>query len=416
MEEFAFDGVLEVSQLNEYVASLLAADPMLRRFRVQGEISGFKRHTSGHLYFSLKDERALVRCVMFRSQAMELDFRPQDGMQVVLTGYASLYARDGAFQLYAQSLEKLGAGELYLQFLQLKARLEQEGYFDPDHKKTIPFLPKSVGVVTSGTGAAVQDVLSVIGRRFPKMSVVLAPVKVQGTGAAEEIAAAIDEMNRKDAAEVIILCRGGGSMEDLWPFNEMPVIQSVYNSRIPIVSGVGHETDFTIADFVADLRAPTPSAAAELVVPEWNACVEAVLDYQRRLGYGLKTTVTHERSRVQILAASHGFRMPMERVFAGRQQVDAAKEVMDRAVLEPIRLERERLAAFSQRLAALNPLEVLGRGYAVLRDPTGKTVTSVKGLQTGQQVRLTLHDGSADATIDDILREGDTGIGKNGNG
>lgn len=405
--EISFDGVLAVSQLNEYVAQLLAADPILRRLRVQGEISGFKRHSSGHLYFSLKDEHALVRCVMFRSQAMELDFRPTDGMQVVLSGYASLYARDGSFQLYAQSMEKSGEGALYLQFVQLKNRLEKDGYFDEEHKKPIPFLPRAVGVITSGTGAAVQDVLQIIGRRFPRMSIVLAPVKVQGEGAANEIAAAIREMNRKQAADVLIVGRGGGSIEDLWAFNEMPVVEAVYESQIPIISAVGHETDFTITDFVADFRAPTPSAAAELAVPEWNGCVEAIEDLYRRLRFGLTGTLTHFRSRVKLLAASHGFRVPSERVNTQRQAADQYREAILRTVRERIGEQRGALAVLNERLRGLSPLSALERGYVVVRDADGGTYTGVGQLEMGQQVRLTFRDGSAEATIDRILQEGD---------
>ena len=401
------DAVLEVSQLNEYVSLLLHNDPVLHALRVQGEISGFKRHTSGHFYFSLKDESALVRCVMFRSQAMQLDFRPADGMHVVLSGYASLYARDGAFQLYAQSLEQCGAGALYLQFLKLKERLEQAGYFDAARKRAIPVLPRAVGVVTSGSGAALQDILQIVARRFPRMSVVLAPVKVQGAGAAEEIAAAIAEMNAKRACDVLIIGRGGGSIEDLWAFNEMPVIDAVYHSAIPVISAVGHETDFTITDFVADLRAHTPSAAAELAVPEWNGCVEAVTDYARRLRYGLTGTLTQARSRVKLLASSRAFSVPLECIHTGRQRVDVATEHAARAVQERLTDHRSTLALAQGRLETLSPLAVLQRGYAVVRDEAGKPFTSVQNLRPKQRVRLTLSDGSAEASIIDIVPKGE---------
>lgn len=405
MDDFVFEGVLSVGQLNGYVAELLSVDPLLRALRVRGEISGFKRHTSGHLYFSLKDEQSLVRCVMFRAQAMQLDFQPKDGMQVVLGGYASLYARDGAFQLYAQSLETCGEGALYLRFLRLKEQLEKEGYFDESHKKPIPFLPRAVGVVTSGTGAAVQDVLQIIGRRFPRMSVVLAPVRVQGSGAAEEIAHAIAEMNRKHAADVLIVGRGGGGIEDLWAFNELPVIEAVYNSGIPIISAVGHETDFTITDFVADLRAPTPSAAAELAVPEWNGCVEAVADYARRLRFGLTGALAQARTRIGLLASSAGFHRTKERVNAQRQAIDQLVERMARVGSEQSLRQRAAVALLAGRIAGLNPLQVLARGYAVVRDAAGNSYTGVRDLFAGQKVQLVLRDGRADATIDGIIRE-----------
>ncbi|NLI52737.1 MAG: exodeoxyribonuclease VII large subunit, partial [Clostridiales bacterium] len=281
--EQALTPVFRVGELNEYVSTLLSSDPNLAQLRVSGEISGFKRHSSGHLYFSLKDESALVRCVMFRQQAMRLNFQPQDGMQVLLYGRAALYEKDGSFQLYANYLKKSGEGELYLRFLALKQELEERGWFDAARKRPIPFLPRRVGVVTSGTGAAVQDIINIIRRRFPRMPIVLASVRVQGQGAAEEIADAIRKMNEAEAADVLIVGRGGGSMEDLWAFNEPAVAEAIVQSRIPVVSAVGHETDFTIADFAADLRAPTPSAAAELAVPEMEACYEGVRQLGERM-------------------------------------------------------------------------------------------------------------------------------------
>lgn len=402
MSKPVFDGVLGVSELNGYVSELLAADPLLCALRVQGEISGFKRHSSGHLYFSLKDAQAVVRCVMFRSQAMQLDFRPQDGMRVILSGYASLYARDGAFQLYAQSLEKCGEGALYLLFLQQKEQLERAGYFDAAHKKPIPFLPRTVGVITSGTGAALQDILQIIGRRFPRMSVVLSSVKVQGEGAAVEIARAVDEMNEKRAADVLIVGRGGGSMEDLWAFNERVVAEAVYRSEIPVISAVGHETDFTIIDFVADLRAPTPSAAAELAVPEWSACVGAVSDYDKRLQRALTGTLSNARGRVKLLASSRGFYAPRARLDANRQTIDRLCDGMARICTDHVRERRTAVELLSSRLEGLNPLAVLARGYAVVRDVEGNSYSDAAKLTVGQRVRIVLRDGAADATVDTI--------------
>ena len=404
-----YDQLLSVSELNQYVGELLSADPILHGLRVQGEISGFKRHSSGHLYFSLKDENALVRCVMFRSQAYELDFRPEDGMQVVLTGYASLYARDGAFQLYALSLDKQGEGELYARFLKLKARLESEGYFDPANKKEIPFLPRRVGIVTSGTGAAIQDVFNIVSRRFPDMPMVLAPVRVQGAGAAEEIAEAIARMNALHAADVLIVGRGGGSMEDLWAFNEPVVAEAIFHSDIPVISAVGHETDFTIADFVADMRAPTPSAAAELAVPEEDACRRAVEELAQRLRRGLTATITESRGRIRLLAASHAFHIPAERIAEARMTLDRDTERMSLAAMTRIRDERSGLLTAEGRIRALNPLSVLMRGYAVVSDENGRMATGVGALRKGQTVTLQMHDGSAAATIDSIEPKGAQG-------
>ena len=267
------DWTLSVSQLNEYVRRLLAGDPMLRSLRVQGEISGFKRYTSGHLYFTLKDETASVSCVMFRTAAESLDFRPQDGQRVTISGSASLYPQRGQYQLYVERMQREGVGELYMRFEALKRKLAAEGLFDQAIKKEIPAYPRVIGVATSPTGAVLRDIVRVARRRDPNISILLAPTSVQGAGAAAEIVQAIELLNRQGEADVILCGRGGGSIEDLWPFNEEIVARAIRASKIPVISCVGHETDFTIADFAADLRAPTPSAAAELAVPEAAARV-----------------------------------------------------------------------------------------------------------------------------------------------
>jgi len=397
--------VFSVSELNEYVATLLTADPNLCDIRVSGEISGFKRHTSGHLYFSLKDENALVRCVMFRQQAMRLSFNPQDGMRVVLMGRASLYERDGTFQLYANYLKKSGEGELFAKFLALKAELEQKGYFAQERKRPIPFLPRRVGVVTSETGAAVQDIVNIIRRRFPRMPIVLAPVKVQGQGASAEIARAIALMNEADAADVLIVGRGGGSMEDLWAFNEPEVAEAIVQSRIPVVSAVGHETDFTIADFAADLRAPTPSAAAELCVPEMDACYDAVSSLSERMRRALTASLERMRSNVKLFASSSAFRLLERKVQSERQTLDLTRERALRAARERLRIERTNLDTLSAKLAALGPSAVLERGYAILTDSAGKTVTGVHALKPKDRIEITMRDGTAEANVERIERK-----------
>lgn len=410
------DPLLSVSELNQYVGALLSADPILHNVHVRGEISGFKRHTSGHLYFSLKDATALVRCVMFRAQAYTLDFRPADGMQVILSGYASLYARDGAFQLYALSLEREGEGALYARFLKLKAELEAEGYFDPAHKRALPYLPSCVGIVTSETGAAIQDIWNVLGRRFPSMPIVLAPVRVQGAGAAEEIARAIRALNEKNACDVMIIGRGGGGIEDLLAFNEPVVARAVYESRIPVISAVGHETDFTIADFVADLRAPTPSAAAELVAPEEQACRDAVSEMERRLRYGLTASITKARGRIERLSASHAFSIPSERVREARVTLDRYAERMLATVTSRLFESRGRLRSSMDRIDALNPLSVLSRGYAVISDSEGNTLTSAGLMTVGQSVTLRMQDGSAVAGIESVILNDKKTKGARGHG
>lgn len=402
--EQALTPVFRVSELNEYVSLVLSNDPNLCDLRVSGEISGFKRHSSGHLYFSLKDENALVRCVMFRQQAMRLNFEPKDGMQVLLYGRASLYEKDGSFQLYANYLKKSGEGELYLKFLALKKELEERGWFDEAHKKQIPFLPRRVGVVTSGTGAAVQDILNIIHRRFPRMPIVLASVRVQGAGAAEEIAEAIDEFNAKHAADVLIVGRGGGSMEDLWAFNEPVVAAAIYNSEIPVVSAVGHETDFTIADFVADLRAPTPSAAAELCVPEMDAVYEGVHLQSERMRRALNAKLERMRSNVRLFASAKAFRLLENRLMSERQTLDGMRERAFRGAMEQIVSARSELSRKQAQLAALDPSAVLERGYAILTDPKGRALGGVAAMQAGDAVNIHMRDGVAGAVIETVKK------------
>ena len=403
--EQALTPVFSVSELNEYVLTLLSADPNLSDIRVTGEISGFKRHSSGHLYFSLKDENALVRCVMFRQQAIRLSFNPEDGMQVVLYGRASLYQKDGSFQLYANYLKKSGEGELFRRFLALKDELEKKGYFDQERKRPIPFLPRRVGVVTSGTGAAIQDIMNVIGRRFERMPVVLASVRVQGQGAAEEIARAIERMNAADAADVLIVGRGGGSMEDLWAFNEPIVAEAIVNSRIPVISAVGHETDFTIADFAADLRAPTPSAAAELAVPEMDACYEAVSSMADRMLRALRARVDKMRGNVRLFASANAFRLLERRVQNSRQTLDFAREDAIRGATERAKQARTALEQMHGKLTALDPGAVLERGYAMLTDEDGRTIGSVGSMKPKDHIRIRMHDGVAAADVEAVTMD-----------
>ncbi|MBQ6692736.1 MAG: exodeoxyribonuclease VII large subunit, partial [Clostridia bacterium] len=360
--------VLTVTQLNEYVAGLLQRDMLLRGLSVRGEVSGFKRHSSGHIYFSLKDGGALIRCVMFRQDAMACNTAFSDGMEIVATGNASLYVRDGSYQLYVKSVQREGEGELYRRFLMMKTRLQTKGYFDEAHKKPIPTLPKCVGIVTSATGAAVRDIISVARRRFPKMNLILCPVAVQGIGAAEEIAAAIRRMNQDGNADVLIVGRGGGSMEDLWAFNEEIVADTIYQSKIPVVSAVGHETDFSIADFVADLRAPTPSAAAELCVPEADSLYYALDSAREAMLHAAKNTLQRKRDKVKLLAVSGAFLKPAHTVEKARNSLTAAKMQMDLALESNIRTAKQKHAALQGKLLALSPEATLKRGFVLVKD------------------------------------------------
>ena len=403
--EQALTPVFRVSELNEYVALLLSTDANLSELRVTGEISGFKRHFSGHLYFSLKDENALVRCVMFRQQAMRLNFQPQDGMQVTFYGRASLYEKDGSFQLYANYLKKSGEGELYLRFLALKKELEERGWFSEERKRPIPFLPRRVGVVTSETGAAVQDIINIIHRRFERMPIVLAGVRVQGAGAAEEIARAIRRMNERNAADVLIVGRGGGSMEDLWAFNEPVVAEAIVNSRIPVISAVGHEIDFTIADFAADLRAPTPSAAAELCVPEMDACYEGVHMLQERMYRALNARVEKIRSAVRLFASAKAFRLLENRLLSERQTLDRQRERAQRGAMDQILAARTQLMQMKAKLMALDPNAVLERGYAIITNEQNTALSGIAGMQPGDRVHICMRDGMAKAAIEQTERK-----------
>lgn len=394
---------LTVTQLNEYVNSMLKQDMLLSNVCVCGEISGFKRHSSGHLYFSIKDETALVRCVMFRQNAYMLDFSPADGQSVAVYGSVSLYVKDGQFQLYVDSMRREGEGELYRRFMLLKTRLEARGFFDETHKKPIPKLPKCIGVVTSPTGAAIQDIINITRRRFPKMNILLSPVRVQGSGAAEEIAQAIRAMNKLKKADVLIVGRGGGSMEDLWPFNEEVVAKAIFESEIPVVSAVGHETDFSISDFVADMRAPTPSAAAELCVPEYD---KLMADVANRL-YTIRTLAENRlnslHSELAGIRKSAAFTAVRHRMELLRSTVIMDQKEISGAVRSEIVNEFSHIEKQISQIEALSPSKVLERGYGMVMI-NGKYANSIDELETGSKAKLVMNGGSADITVNDIIR------------
>lgn len=394
--------VLTVTQLNEYAKSLLERDPLLRGLSVRGEISGFKRHSSGHLYFSLKDDDALIRCVMFRQSAQSLLFEPRDGVSVLASGSVSLYTKDGQYQFYVRTMEEAGEGVLYRRFMMLKTRLEAQGLFDPSHKKPIPFLPKCIGVVTSPTGAALQDIINIVKRRYPSMHLLLYPVKVQGEGAAEEIARAISEMNRLALADVLIVCRGGGSMEDLWAFNEEVVARAVYESKIPVVSAVGHETDFSIADFAADLRAPTPSAAAELCVPEYGKLINRVEELSFALKAAPRNRAQTLRAALAAAARSSGFAAPKNVSQKLRQDVAAKKTALENASRAAVVGAYGRLEQLNGRMEALSPHLVLKRGYALVKKRDGGFLTSAYALAEVKEAEVVLHDGVAAVAVEQV--------------
>jgi len=390
---------LTVTKLNAYVAQVLSRDAILRNLRIQGEISGFKCHSSGHWYFLMKDEASCVRCVMFYQQNQRMDFRPRDGMQVEIEGYAALYERDGQFQIYVQNMQECGRGDLYHQFMLLKEKLEQKGYFSPERKRAIPFLPKCVGVVTSATGAAIQDITNVITRRYPNMNIVVCPVKVQGVGAAEDIADGIRHLNDLHQVDVMIVGRGGGSMEDLWAFNEMPVVQAIYDSKIPVISAVGHEIDFTLADFVADVRAATPSAAAELCVPEYDACVQRLDLAAERIGYAFRANITAKRSALQQAMHDRAFVSIKGQIAKDRQHIDAIRTQMEMTMRTRMEIGKLKLKTLRDQIQSMGPESVLQRGYAIIQNEYGQAVTSIVDLYPDTQVSIRMQDGTAHAAI-----------------
>lgn len=393
------DRALSVSELNEYVRRLLAGDALLRNVVVTGEISGYKHHISGHRYFSLKDAGARVQCVMFRQNAMGLSFQPQDGMRVRVQAAASLFPRDGSYQLYISSMQKAGVGDLYQRFEELKQKLAKEGLFDPAIKRDLPLKPRCIGIATSITGAAIQDMVRIARRRNPRVGIVVAPCAVQGLEAAGEIVRALEKLNRDGRAEVILLGRGGGSIEDLWAFNEEVVARAIAASEIPVISCVGHETDFTISDFVADVRAATPSMAAEIAVPVLRELQHKLDVAMQRVSTGLRQGNRLRRAELNRVCASPLFRDPAQVLIVGRRE--ALEALWERCIAaQRARLERQRnrLEHLTGKLEALNPAGVLDRGYAYLTNSEG-VCTSAAQLQAGMQVEVHLRDGRADAHI-----------------
>ncbi len=399
--------VLSVTQLNKYVKLLLEGDQALRLVCVAGELSNFKNHSSGHWYFTMKDAGAAVPAVMFREANRRLPFLPQDGMRVLLRGRVSLYERDGKYQLYVDDLQPDGLGALWLAYEQLKERLAAEGLFDAERKRPLPAIPRRVGVVTSGTGAAVQDILRILARRFPAAEVVLCPVQVQGAGAAAQIAAAIALFNQTLAADVLIIGRGGGSLEDLWAFNEEAAVRAVAESCIPVISAVGHETDTTLCDFAADLRASTPSAAAELAVPEQAELRALARAFAQGMRRSMAVTLAERRKALDNLTRRRVLRRPEELILTSRQRLDTAALRLWSATNTRTQAERARLARLCGRLDALSPLGVLSRGYALVKRD-GIAVTSAAALTPGQQLALVFRDGEAAVRVE-FLRDGTSG-------
>lgn len=395
--------LMSVGMLNEYVKGMLDANEVLSDVWVRGEISNFTNHyKTGHFYFSLKDEKGAIGAVMFRSYASRLPFVPQNGMKVILHGRVSLYVPGGQYQINADAMQPDGIGGLYLAYEQLKSKLQAEGLFDEARKKPLPRIPTRIGIITSPTGAAIHDMIHVLGRRFPLAEILLYPALVQGAGAPASLIAGMNFFNGENNVDLIIIGRGGGSVEDLWAFNDEALARTVAASRIPVISAVGHESDFTICDFVADRRAPTPSAAAELAVPESGELSRTLRGYAERMELAMRSRIARERERVQRLSASRSLTSPERYVDDCRMRVGDLTLRLDRAAETRLAAARGEFLRLAGQLDALNPLAILTRGYAVAR--RGEVpVRSVSELKKGDALRLTLADGEADVTVTEIL-------------
>ncbi len=357
---------ITVTELNKYMKDRVAEDEFLQNVYIKGEISNFKNHYTGHMYFTLKDENSLIKCIMFKSYAERMKFMPKDGMKVVVFGTVAVFERDGVYQIYCKAMKEDGIGDLYTAYNELKEKLEKEGLFDTKYKKKIPFMPKRIGVLTSKTGAVIRDIINVSTRRNPNVYIRLLPVPVQGEGAGEKIAKAIKLMNEKDLADVIIVARGGGSLEDLWPFNEEVVARAIFESRLPVISAVGHETDFTIADFVADLRAPTPSAAAELAVPEISKVEEMIGNYQNRYRVALKKKVEYMKLRYEKCMQNRVYKDPLQNINERYQVLDADIKSIIKSINNKAIIAKKDFVSVITKLDALSPLKTLTRGYSIV--------------------------------------------------
>lgn len=393
---------LSVSELNARIKGLIESDPVLGSVYVRGELSNYKVYPSGHHYFTLKDAESSLRCVMFRSAASKLRFRPESGMGVTVCGRVSVYPRDGAYQLYCEELIPEGAGDLQLAYEQLKERLRREGLFDPAHKKPIPRYPERIAVITSSAGAAVHDIIRVLRKRWPVAKVLLLPVRVQGVEAPPEIVGAIRYANRHRLADLIITGRGGGSIEDLWAFNDERVARAIYESELPVISAVGHEPDVTIADFVADLRAATPSNAAELAVPDMSELREALSAARARLDQAVNRRLSERRKGLEELASRRVMQSPTGFIDQRRLELDSIRLRLDAAATARLGRERQEFSRLAAKLDALSPLKVLGRGYSIALDAGGRAVKDAGRLSPGERLELRFSKGSASCLVESV--------------
>ena len=394
--------IFSVTEVNNYIKTLLDRDALLTNLCIRGELSNYKVYPSGHHYFTLKDAGGAMRCVMFKGSAMRLRFRPENGMKVLVTGRITVFPRDGAYQLYCEFLTPEGVGDLYVAFEQLKAKLQAESLFDPAHKKPIPRYPERIAIITSSAGAAIHDMLRILGKRYPLTKVILLPVRVQGVEAPPEICGAIRYVNRFQLADVIITGRGGGSMEDLWAFNDERVARAIYNSEIPVISAVGHEPDVTISDFVADLRAATPSNAAELAVPDQAELRQQLQSLQSRMQQAMTRKLKLSRQQLDNLKSKRVLQSPMNYLQDRRMLVDYHQKQLNACMHQHLSGKKQALIRLAAGLDAMSPLKVLARGYSMTRDGQGCVLTQADQLQVGDRITVTLRNGELDAVVETV--------------
>ena len=391
--------VLSITQINEYIRGKMDSDALLNQVAVRGEISNYKRYPSGHHYFTLKDENSALKAVMFKGNAMRLRFQPENGMKVIVMGKISVFPRDGAYQLYCTAMAMDGVGDLYAAFEQLKQKLAAQGLFDPAHKKPLPKFPGTIGIITSSAGAAVHDMLRILNKRYPLTKVLLLPVRVQGVEAPGEIAAAIAYANHHKLADLLIVGRGGGSIEDLWAFNDECVAHAIYQSEIPVISSVGHEPDVTISDYVADLRAATPSNAAELAVPDREALTQSLDSMSTAMANALNRQISAASRHLRVLAQSPALQSPMGYLEQKEKNLEMMKTRMLSAENQIINRNNQRYIALTAKLDAMSPLKVLTRGYSMVQTVDREVVTSIHQVSPGQNIHVSLRDGSFTAQV-----------------
>lgn len=391
--------VYSVSQINRYIKMLIDKDAYLNNITVRGEITNFKAHYTGHFYFTLKDETSTIKCVMFKSMASLVKFKPADGMKVVITGQISLFERDGTYQIYCKTMVPEGVGELYLAYEQLKEKLAKEGLFDVKYKKKIPFLPNKVGVITSKTGAVVRDIINVSTRRYPNVNLCIFPAAVQGVNVASTVIDGIETFNRLNNVDVIIIARGGGSFEDLFGFNDEGLARKIFESNIPIVSAVGHETDFTICDFVSDLRAPTPSAAAELVYPRYSDIISKISVNENRVLIATKNYLIRKREYVKRIMASKLEKVPLDMINKYKMEIDKSIAISENAMCLKLEKYKSKSSNLISKLDALSPLKTLSRGYSVVENENHKVIKSKNDVEVGNNISITFSDGKINATV-----------------